>query len=239
MIRTHYDNLQVTRNASEVVIRAAYKSLAQKNHPDKFDGGRDEAERIMRILNEAYAVLSDPARRKLHNDWIDQETAAENARLRAAMAEYASAAGGGQVHANTGQAHPRNDAGDGSGRQNAGRRQIRKARLSPKAKGHLCLFSGLLCAVLALRNSASGNFVDKRTAVSFLLAFLVLIPFAVAYYRNAIVPAKSVTGSVALLVIFFGLLMFGGMNMIFRGDAWYGLFATLAFGWTLATMYRG
>jgi curved DNA-binding protein CbpA len=239
MIRTHYDNLQVTRNASEVVIRAAYKSLAQKNHPDKFDGGRDEAERIMKILNEAYTVLSDPARRKLHNEWIDQETAAENARLRAAMAEYASGASGAHVHASTGPSHQRSGAGDVSGRQHTGRRNVKKARLSPKAKGHLCLFCGLLCAVLALRNAASWNFADRRAAVSFFLAFLVLIPFAVAYYRNAIVPAKSVTGSVALLVIFFGLLMFGGMNMILHGDVWYGLVATLAFGWTLATMYRG
>jgi uncharacterized membrane protein YjjP (DUF1212 family) len=91
--------------------------------------------------------------------------------------------------------------------------------------------------VLALRNAASGNFADKRTAVSFLLACLILIPFAVAYYRDAIAPAKSVAGSVALLVIFF--LMYGGMKMIFRGDLWYGLAATLAFGWTLSKMYRG
>jgi curved DNA-binding protein CbpA len=144
MIRTHYDNLQVTRNASEVVIRAAYKSLAQKNHPDKFDGGRDEAERIMRILNEAYAVLADPVRRKLHNEWIDQETAAENARLRAAMAEYASAAAGAQAHAGPGREHRSSDAGDDSGRQDTGWRKAGNARLSTRAKGHLCLFCGLL-----------------------------------------------------------------------------------------------
>jgi hypothetical protein len=239
MIRTHYDNLQVTRNASEVVIRAAYKSLAQKNHPDKFDGRRDEAERVMKILNEAYAVLSDPARRKMHNEWIDREVAVENARLRAAMPEDAAGAGGGRVHANTGPTHHRDDARDGSERQDLGRRKLKQLRLSPRGKGHLCLFSGLLCAVLALRIAVAWNFSDKRIAVSFLLAFLILMPFAFAYYRDAILPAKSVTGSVALFVIFFGLLMLGGLNMIFHGDVWYGLVATLAFGWALATMYRG
>ncbi len=80
MIRTHYENLQVTRNASDVVIRAAYKSLAQKYHPDKFDGTQEDAERVMKILNEAYAILSDPTLRKQHEEWIDREFAAENAR---------------------------------------------------------------------------------------------------------------------------------------------------------------
>lgn len=240
MIRTHYDNLQVARNASEVVIRAAYKSLAQKNHPDKFDGRRDEAERIMKILNEAYAVLSDPARRKLHNEWIDRETAAESARLRAATPEDGAGAGEGRVHAAAGPAaHHGGEAGDASGRLYTGRRQAGKSWLSSRAKGHLCLFSGLLCAVLAVRNAASWNFADKRMAVSFLLAFLILLPFAIAYYRDAILPAKSVAGSVALLVIFFGLLILGGVNMMIRGDLWYGLVATLAFGWTLVKMYRG
>lgn len=72
-IRTHYDNLQVARTASEAVIRAAYKSLAQKYHPDRFDGDPAHAERIMKFLNEAYEVLSDPVRRKEHDQWIDEQ----------------------------------------------------------------------------------------------------------------------------------------------------------------------
>lgn len=72
-IRTHYDNLQVARTASETVIRSAYKGLAQKYHPDRFDGDPAHAERIMKFLNEAYAVLSDPDRRKEHDQWIDEQ----------------------------------------------------------------------------------------------------------------------------------------------------------------------
>ena len=34
-VRTHYDNLKVARNAPPEVIRAAYKALAQKYHPDR------------------------------------------------------------------------------------------------------------------------------------------------------------------------------------------------------------
>ena len=73
MIRSHYDNLQVARTASDTVIRAAYKGLAQKYHPDRFDGDPAVAERIMKLLNEAYAVLSDPARRKEHDLWLDEQ----------------------------------------------------------------------------------------------------------------------------------------------------------------------
>ena len=72
-IQTHYDNLQVARTASDTVIRSAYKGLAQKYHPDRFDGDPAHAERIMKFLNEAYAVLSDPVRRKEHDKWIDEQ----------------------------------------------------------------------------------------------------------------------------------------------------------------------
>jgi curved DNA-binding protein CbpA len=60
-MHTHYDNLRVTRNATLGVIKAAYRALSQEFHPDK-NPGRD-ATRIMKIINEAYAVLSDSAAR--------------------------------------------------------------------------------------------------------------------------------------------------------------------------------
>jgi hypothetical protein len=37
-IHTHYDNLKVSRHAPQEVIRAAYKALSQKYHPDKNPG---------------------------------------------------------------------------------------------------------------------------------------------------------------------------------------------------------
>ncbi len=72
-IRTHYDNLQITRTASEAVVRAAYRGLSQQHHPDKNPRGREAAERIMKVINEAYAVLSDPVRRRQHDEWIDSQ----------------------------------------------------------------------------------------------------------------------------------------------------------------------
>lgn len=77
-ITTHYDNLQVSRNASESVIRAAYRTLSQQHHPDKNPNNLDRAHRVMKIINEAYAVLSDPQRKASHDRWIQQEEIARD-----------------------------------------------------------------------------------------------------------------------------------------------------------------
>jgi hypothetical protein len=71
-IHTHYDNLKVARQAPQEVIRAAYKALSQKYHPDK-NQGDEKAARIMAIVNTAYNTLSDPLRRKEHDEWIAAE----------------------------------------------------------------------------------------------------------------------------------------------------------------------
>lgn len=69
-LRTHYDNLQVSRTASAEVIRAAYRTLAQRWHPDRNPQDRARAEWVTRIINAAYEALSDPARRAEHDSWI-------------------------------------------------------------------------------------------------------------------------------------------------------------------------
>ncbi len=66
-MRTHYDNLKVAENAPDEVIKAAYRALCQKYHPDK-NSGDAEAHRIMQIINAAYAVLSDPAQRSRYDE---------------------------------------------------------------------------------------------------------------------------------------------------------------------------
>lgn len=71
-IRTHYDNLKVARNAPPEIIRAAYKTLSQKYHPDR-NPGSAEATRIMAIINAAYDTLSDPYKRQEHDQWIAQQ----------------------------------------------------------------------------------------------------------------------------------------------------------------------
>ena len=72
-IKTHYSNLQVIEDASLEVIKGAHKHLSQKYHPDRNPNDRERCEHIMRILNEAYRVLTDPVLRKEHDEWISQQ----------------------------------------------------------------------------------------------------------------------------------------------------------------------
>lgn len=71
MPKTHsyYDSLKVTRDAPADVIRAAYRTLSQRYHPDRNPGDKSSAD-VMVLLNSAYAVLSDPARRSDHDNWL-------------------------------------------------------------------------------------------------------------------------------------------------------------------------
>ncbi len=59
----YYAILGVHPTAEDIVIRAAYKALAQRYHPDRFPGSKDEAHRRMSDLTKAYEVLADPVRR--------------------------------------------------------------------------------------------------------------------------------------------------------------------------------
>ena len=72
-IRTHYDNLKVSRTAPPEVIKAAYKALAQKFHPDRNQENSEEYAKIRAIINQAYATLSDPILRQQHDDWIEAQ----------------------------------------------------------------------------------------------------------------------------------------------------------------------
>ncbi|MCU6499766.1 TonB family protein [Rugamonas sp. A1-17] len=69
---SHYESLNVTRDAPPEVIRAAYRSLSQKHHPDK-NSGNHEAARMMARLNAAYSVLSDAEQRELYDLKIQHE----------------------------------------------------------------------------------------------------------------------------------------------------------------------
>jgi curved DNA-binding protein CbpA len=78
-VHTHYDNLKVARNAPPEVIRAAYRTLSKKYHPDHNPENK-EAIRIIQLINAAYEVLSDPARRDEHDRWIARMEADEASR---------------------------------------------------------------------------------------------------------------------------------------------------------------
>jgi DnaJ-class molecular chaperone len=67
----YYDILQVSQGAHPEGVRAAYRRLAQRYHPDKMPGNAAaDAQRVMAALNEAYAVLSDPQQRARYDQCI-------------------------------------------------------------------------------------------------------------------------------------------------------------------------
>ncbi|MBP1756579.1 MAG: hypothetical protein H6Q59_2977 [Firmicutes bacterium] len=61
----YYKILQVHYQAEQEIIESAYKRLARKYHPD-VDLNHDNGDR-MQLINEAYAVLSDPSKRNEYN----------------------------------------------------------------------------------------------------------------------------------------------------------------------------
>lgn len=61
----YYEIIQVHHAAEPEVIQAAYRRLSLKYHPDVYHGA--DAQRRMALLNEAYAVLSDPQRRAAYD----------------------------------------------------------------------------------------------------------------------------------------------------------------------------
>ena len=66
--RDYYEVLGVEKNADEAAIKKAYRVLAKKYHPD-MNPGDAEAEKKFKEASEAYAVLSDPDKRKQYDQF--------------------------------------------------------------------------------------------------------------------------------------------------------------------------
>lgn len=63
-----YEILGVAKNASETDIKAAYRKLALKYHPDRNPDNK-EAEEKFKEASHAYEILSDPAKRKQYDQF--------------------------------------------------------------------------------------------------------------------------------------------------------------------------
>lgn len=66
--RDYYEVLGVGKNADDTEIKKAYRALAKKYHPD-VNPGNAEAEAKFKEASEAYAVLSDPDKRRQYDQF--------------------------------------------------------------------------------------------------------------------------------------------------------------------------
>ena len=75
---THYDSLGVSRTATAEEIKAAYRKLVKRSHPD---GGGTGG--LFKTVQEAYEVLIDPVRRAEYDDqlaggWPEESVASDS-----------------------------------------------------------------------------------------------------------------------------------------------------------------
>src|SRR5487761_594460 len=68
--RDYYEVLSLSRGASDEELKKAYRKLAVQFHPDRNPGNK-EAEDNFKLINEAYQVLSDPAKRAQYDIFGD------------------------------------------------------------------------------------------------------------------------------------------------------------------------
>ncbi len=68
MSKDYYATLGVAKDAEADAIKKAYRKLALKHHPDKNPGDK-KAEEKFKEITEAYAVLSDPEKRRQYDQF--------------------------------------------------------------------------------------------------------------------------------------------------------------------------
>src|ERR1700722_8779466 len=64
--RDYYETLGIARTAGDADIKAAYRKLAMKHHPDRNPGDK-ESEHKFREVSEAYEVLKDGDKRAAYD----------------------------------------------------------------------------------------------------------------------------------------------------------------------------
>ena len=72
MVKDYYQILGISKYASAEEVKAAYRKMAMKHHPDRNPEDKDATKKLQEI-NEAYEVLGDEDKRRLYDiygsDW--------------------------------------------------------------------------------------------------------------------------------------------------------------------------
>ena len=84
VLYTHYDYLELPPGASSTRIEAAYHTLKQRLN------GAAADHTFLRLLHEAYTVLSDPDRRRAYDAALQQAADEADAELKACLDQRAA-----------------------------------------------------------------------------------------------------------------------------------------------------
>ncbi|NWW03316.1 DNJB8 protein, partial [Oreocharis arfaki] len=68
----YYKVLELQKDASQDDIKKSYHKLALKWHPDKNPRNKEEAEKKFKEIVEAYEILSDPQKRSLYDESVEE-----------------------------------------------------------------------------------------------------------------------------------------------------------------------
>jgi hypothetical protein len=74
----YYAVLRVAKSADEANIRAAYRTLVKRYHPDVAVGNRDQATKVFHLITRAYETLCDESRRAQYDAHRQLATARAN-----------------------------------------------------------------------------------------------------------------------------------------------------------------
>jgi DnaJ-class molecular chaperone len=103
MAKNPYEILGLSKDANEADIKAAYRKLAKKHHPDLNPGNKD-AEIKFKELNAANDLLSDPVKRAAFDRGeIDTDGQPQYQQQQQTYRDYADSPQGKRYHSNSGQ----------------------------------------------------------------------------------------------------------------------------------------
>jgi len=88
-MKTLYEILEVSENASEEIIEKAYKVLAKKYHPDLQQAdNKVKAEEKMKEINDAYDILSNKQKRENYDNELSEKREEEKRKIINQAVEY-------------------------------------------------------------------------------------------------------------------------------------------------------
>ena len=80
-MKNYYEELEVTKNATDEVINRAYKVLAKKYHPDTTTVDKQLAEERFKKISEAYETLSNKQKREAYDKTLTPDVDINNSRF--------------------------------------------------------------------------------------------------------------------------------------------------------------